>query len=158
MALGVPQANAFGSPDEQFGGDTEFTLDLSGVDDTSGLIAEGDHLAKVIDVQKTKTKKGDPMFVWEFEIMSGEFKGKKRKYYNPIMESTMWSVAETLEALGLGEAGAKISFTRQDALNRMCIVHVVHQEYNGRPTANISFLSPHPEEVGKKAAPTGVPV
>ena len=42
MTLGVPQASAFGSPDEQFGGDTGFTLDLSGVDDTSGLIAEGE--------------------------------------------------------------------------------------------------------------------
>lgn len=157
MALGVPQANNFGSPDEGFAGDSEFALDLSGVSETSGLIDEGQHLAKVINVQRTKTKNGDPMFVWEFEIVSGNNKGMKRKYYNPIMDSTMWSVAETMEALGLGKAGEKIAFTRTDALNRLATVTIAHEQYNGRPTANIKFVSPPPEGAGSKAAPTGVP-
>jgi hypothetical protein len=122
-----------------------FTVDLTDVDD--GLaIPDGSYKAKCIDVTQGVSKTGNPMFIWEFELVGdeceGKYKGRTIKSWTAITPAAMWKVAETVIALGVGQAGQVVKFNRSDVLNKLCGLVIEEDEYNGRKTSRVRNVIP----------------
>jgi hypothetical protein len=50
----------------------------------------------------------------------------------------MWKVAETVQALGIGQTGQTVKFKRTDVINKECGALIEKTEYNGRVNSQIS--------------------
>lgn len=116
-----------------------FEVDLSNVDNSGGFhIPEGTYRAKLVEVEQSISKGGNPMFVWTFEISAGEQKGFQLKSFTAITPAAMWKVAETVEALGVGQTGTVVKFRRSDVINRECGLVVEDSDYNGNTRSSIA--------------------
>lgn len=127
----MPGNSAAGSADT-------FEVDLTNVDTSGGMhIPEGNYRAKLVEVEQSVSKGGNPMFVWTFEISAGDHKGFQMKSFTAITPAAMWKVAETVEALGIGQTGTTVKFKRSDVINRECGLVVEDQDYNGNTRSSI---------------------
>lgn len=115
-----------------------FEVDLTDVQETSFAIPDGTYKAQCVDIAQDVSKSGNPMFIWEFEIVEGAYKGKTFKSWTAITPAAMWKVAETVQALGVGQTGQVVKFKKGDVLNKLCGIVMEQDEYNGRPTSKIS--------------------
>lgn len=116
-----------------------FEVDLTNVDTSGGFhIPEGTYRAKLVEVEQSVSKGGNPMFVWTFEISAGEQKGFQLKSFTAITPAAMWKVAETVEALGVGQTGSVVKFKRSDVINRECGLVVEDNDYNGNTRSSIA--------------------
>ena len=116
-----------------------FELDLTNVDSSNGYrIPEGTYRAKLVEVEQSVSKGGNPMFVWTFEISAGDQKGFQLKSFTAITPAAMWKVAETVEALGVGQTGTVVKFKRSDVINRECGLVVEDNDYNGSVRSSIA--------------------
>ena len=123
-----------------------FTVDLTNVDESGAMVPEGSYKAKCIDVQQGVSKSGNPMFIWEFELVGdeceGKYKGRTMKSWTAITPAAMWKVAETVIALGVGQAGQVVKFKRSDVLNKLCGLVIEEDEYNGKKTSRVKTVIP----------------
>lgn len=119
-----------------------FEVDLT---DVSGTIPEGVYLAKCTDITQEVSKGGNPMFVWTFQISSGPYDGKEFKNFTALTPAAMWKVAETVEALGVGQVGGVVKFARSDVIGKACGVVIEDDEYNGRKQSRIANVVPASE-------------
>ena len=108
-------------------------------------IPDGEYAVVVTDVNKEKSKAGNDMFVWDMEIPEGDHEGHTLRIYTALTPAALWKLSETVEALGLGEAGQSVKFSKKKAHGRRAIAKVVAQEYNDKWNSNIDKLFPHPE-------------
>lgn len=113
-----------------------FEVDLTDVE-SQGLIPEGSYLARCANVEQSVSKGGNPMFVWDFELLEGGGKGRILKVFTAITPAAMWKVAETVIALGVGQTGQVVKFKRSDVVGRDCGVMVADTEYNGNVRSQI---------------------
>ena len=125
----------------------EFAVDLTEVE-SLGLIPEGTYRVRCADVQQSVSKGGNPMFVWDFEIVGGEHDGRMLKVFTAITPAAMWKVAETVVALGIGQTGSVVKFKRSDVIGKECGAVVEDTEYNGNKRSQISRVIPL-SEMGK---------
>lgn len=115
-----------------------FEVDMTAVETGNGFtIPEGNYKARLADVEQSVSKGGNPMFVWTFEISEGPHKGFVLKSFTALTPAAMWKVAETVEALGIGQTGTVVKFKRSDVLNRECGLVVANDEYNGNTRSSI---------------------
>jgi hypothetical protein len=77
------------------------------------------------------------MFVWEFELVEGEYKGRSFKSWTAITPAAMWKIAETVVALGVGQTGQVVKFNRSDVIGKLCGLVIEEDEYNGKKTSKI---------------------
>lgn len=115
-----------------------FEVDLSDVQEQSYTIPDGTYRAKCIDVSQDVSKSGNPMFVWTFELIGGQYAGRQFKSWTAITPAAMWKVAETVIALGVGQTGKVVKFKRGDVVNRECGLVIEQDEYNGKVSSKIS--------------------
>lgn len=136
----TPTPNATPMPGASAGNAADtFELDLTNVDTSGGMhIPEGTYRAKLVEVEQSVSKGGNPMFVWTFEISAGEHKGYQLKSFTAITPAAMWKVAETVEALGVGQTGTVVKFKRSDVINRECGLVVEDNDYNGSTRSSIA--------------------
>lgn len=113
-----------------------FEVDLTDVE-SSGLIPAGAYRAKCVNVEQSVSKGGNPMFVWDFELLEGDGRGRILKVFTAITPAAMWKVAETVIALGVGQTGEVVKFKRSDVLGKECGVTVEDTEYNGNVRSQI---------------------
>ena len=118
-------------------GSDNFEVDLSEVQ--SGFtIPDGIYRVKCIEIEQTVSKGGNPMFVWTFEVSEGSHTGFQCKVFTALTPAAMWKVAETVEALGIGQQGQVVKFKRSDVINKECGALIVQSEYNGQNRSSIS--------------------
>lgn len=118
-------------------GSDNFEVDLSEVQ--SGFtIPDGVYKVKCIEIEQTVSKGGNPMFAWTFEISAGDHAGFQSKVFTALTPAAMWKVAETVEALGVGQTGQVVKFKRSDVINRECGALFEQSEYNGNTRSQIS--------------------
>lgn len=115
-----------------------FEVDLSNVQENSYTIPDGVYAAKCIDVNQDVSKSGNPMFVWEFELVGGDYNGRTFKSWTAITPAAMWKVAETVQALGVGQTGQVVKFKRSDVIGKACGLVIEKDEYNGKESSKIS--------------------
>ena len=120
-------------------GSDNFEVDLSEI--RSGFtVPDGVYKVKCIEIEQTVSKGGNPMFAWTFEISEGDRTGFQSKVFTAITPAAMWKVAETVEALGVGQTGQVVKFRRSDVLNKECGAIFETSEYNGQTRSQISRL------------------
>ena len=136
--------------------DSEWEVDLSEVeaskkkkpandDPKRFCIPDGEYAVRVTNVNKEESKKGNPMFVWDFEVCDGEHTGHSGRVYTALTPAALWKLSETVEALGLGENGQAVKFSKQKALGRRAMAQFEAEEYNEKWNSKIQKLFPHPE-------------
>lgn len=126
----------------------EFAVDLTDVE-SSGLMPDGTYRVKCANVEQSVSKGGNPMFVWDFEVVGGtQYDGRILKVFTAITPAAMWKVAETVVALGIGQTGSVVKFKRSDVIGKECGAVVEETEYNGNKRSQISRVMPL-SEMGK---------
>ena len=118
-------------------GSGNFEVDLSEVQ-SSVVIPDGIYKVKCIEIEQTVSKGGNPMFAWTFEVSSGDHTGFQSKVFTALTPAAMWKVAETVEALGVGQTGQVVKFKRSDVINKECGAMFEQNEYNGQTRSQIS--------------------
>lgn len=118
-------------------GTDNFEVDLTDVQD-GFTIPDGLYKVKCIDIEQSVSKGGNPMFIWTFEVSEGDKAGFQSKVFTAITPAAMWKVAETVQALGIGQTGQTVKFKRTDVLNRECGALIETTEYNGQNRSQIS--------------------
>ena len=114
-----------------------FEVDLSEV--KSGfVIPDGVYRVKCIEIEQTVSRGGNPMFAWTFEISAGEQAGFQSKVFTALTPAAMWKVAETVEALGVGQTGQVVKFKRSDVIGKECGAAFEQSEYNGQIRSSIT--------------------
>ena len=120
-------------------GSDNFEVDLSDVQ--SGFtVPDGVYKVKCIEIEQTVSKGGNPMFAWTFEISAGPRVGFQSKVFTALTPAAMWKVAETVEALGVGQTGQVVKFKRSDVLNKECGALFEISDYNGQERSQIARL------------------
>ena len=127
----MPGAPMTGSPSENF------EVDLTDVQDNF-KIPDGSYRVKCVDVTQNVSKSGNPMFEWTFEVCEGAHKGFQSKVFTAITPAAMWKVAETVQALGVGQTGSVVKFNRSDVISKECGAVFAESEYNGNVRSQIS--------------------
>ncbi|KKL55842.1 hypothetical protein LCGC14_2251370 [marine sediment metagenome] len=150
----------------------EFSLDLPTEEEADAnnafSVPDGEYAAVVIDLEKQYSKAGNPMWVWDFELLADNPEdphfGKQFRAWTALTPAAMWKVAEFLEALELGKPGEKVKFKKSDVINRRALLSMVQEDYTndeGRTFRNskVDQVLPHPDGAimpkqkrGKKAA------
>ena len=134
-----------------------FEVDLTNVQDSSFAIPDGTYKAKCIDITQDVSKSGNPMFVWEFEITEGDYRGRTFKSWTAVTPAAMWKVAETVRALGVGQTGQVVKFKKGDVINKLCGIVMEQDEYNGKPTSRITRVISVEEMSATNSNPTPMP-
>ena len=147
--------NPFGNPQDNDGAIT-FEVDLSN-ETGSTTIPEGDYIGRLVNLEKTTSKAGNPMWVWDFAITEGEYAGMEFRLFTAITPAALWKLAETLEALGVGGFGQAIKFTTEEVLNTLVVMHVYDDDYNGQLRSQLDGITAHPNGAGTKYQNPNIP-
>ena len=126
----MPGVNASGSIDS-------FEIDLTNVQDNF-KVPDGLYKVRCQDVAQDVSKGGNPMFVWTFAVIEGDYTGREFKVFTAITPAAMWKVAETVMALGVGQQGQVVKFKRSDVIGKECGALIEETEYNGQVRSQIS--------------------
>ncbi len=130
-----------GTQSAPLGGSSDnFEVDLTDVQENSFTIPDGFYKVRCTEVEQSVSKGGNPMFVWSFEISEGQHAGFQSKVFTAITPAAMWKVAETVQALGVGQTGSVVKFKRTDVLNKECGAMFEQVEYNGKTNSQIQKL------------------
>lgn len=115
----------------------EFEVDLTNT--SSGYnVPDGAYRMRLVEVEQSVSQSGNPMFIWTFTIVEGEYAGKDFKSFTALTPAAMWKVAEVVQALGVGQTGQVVKFKRSDVINRECGAVIEMQEYNGNERSSIA--------------------
>ena len=118
------------------------------------LVAEGIHPARVIDFEKVISKSsGNPTYEWQFMVTDGVSKGQEIKFWTSLQPSARWKAAACLQAIGIKAQGSIVRFTKADVVGKLCMIKVVHEEYNGRMTNKIDSVFPPQANVSSDTEP-----
>lgn len=126
----MPGNSASSAPDS-------FEVDLTNVQDNF-KVPDGLYRVRCQDVEQSVSKGGNPMFVWTFVVVEGDYTGREFKVFTAITPAAMWKVAETVMALGVGQQGQVVKFKRSDVINKECGALIEETEYNGNTRSQIS--------------------
>lgn len=126
----MPGGNASASTDA-------FEVDLTNVQDNF-KVPDGLYRVRCQEVEQSVSKGGNPMFVWTFVVVDGEYAGREFKVFTALTPAAMWKVAETVIALGVGQQGQVVKFKRSDVVGKDCGALIEENEYNGQVRSQIS--------------------
>jgi len=151
-APGDTKAAVSGLQQEQ---DQEFVEDFQDEDGGGdfALASEGKHPAKVIDFEKSTSKTGNPLYIWQFLITSGDSEGIEVRFWTSLLPQARWKTVQTLEAVGVKAAGTVARFTQKDIIGKPCIIDVIHDEYDNRTTHKVDRVYPADEAAVRAAKP-----
>lgn len=110
-------------------------LDFSGVESFTKC-AEGQHTAKLVEIQENTTQAGDDMLTMVFEVIRGESKGAKVFDNFVLTDKALWKLKQLLQVLGV-KCDGKIALDLDKLVGKVCDIAVYHEEYNGKMKARI---------------------
>ena len=110
-------------------------LDFSGVESYTKC-AEGQHTAKIVEVQENTTQAGDDMLTMVFEVIRGESKGAKVFDNFVLTDKALWKLKQLLQVVGV-KCDGKIALDLDKLVGKVCDIAVYYEEYNGKTKARI---------------------
>ena len=121
-------------------------LDMTGVESYTRC-PEGEWLAKLSSIEEgTVQGSGDDCLKARFEVIKGSAKGCNVFETFSLTEKALWKLKSFLEAIGM-KANGKLSLDLDKLEGKVCIIDVIHDEYNGSKRAKISaYIKPEDEE------------
>ena len=112
-------------------------VDMTGVESYTRC-SEGEHLAKVKKVEMgTVQGSGDDCIKAVFEVLKGADKGCRVFETFSLSEKALWKLKSFLQAIGI-KADGKLTLDLDKLEGKVCVIDVVHEEYNGQKRAKIS--------------------
>ena len=112
-------------------------VDMTGVE-SYARCSEGEHVAKVKKVEMgTVQGSGDDCIKVVFEVLKGSDKGCQVFETFSLSEKALWKLKSFLQAIGI-KADGKLTLDLDKLENKVCIIDVIHEEYNGQKRAKIS--------------------
>lgn len=117
-------------------------VDMTGVESYTRC-PEGEHFARVKKVDMgTVQGSGDDALKAAFEITKGAGKGCQVFETFSLGEKALWKLKQFLNSIGI-KADGKLSLDLDKLEGKICLISVIHEEYNGQKRAKISeFLNP----------------
>lgn len=117
-------------------------VDMTGVESFTRC-PEGEHLVRVKKMEMgTVQGSGDDALKAVFEVIKGEGKGSSVFETFSLGEKALWKLKQFLTAIGV-KADGKLSLDLDKLEGKICIIDVIHEEYNGQKRAKIStYLKP----------------
>ena len=121
-------------------------VDMTGVESFTRC-PEGEHLVRVKKVDMgTVQGSGDDALKAVFEVAKGDGKGCQVFETFSLGEKALWKLKQFLTAIGI-KADGKLSLDLDKLEGKLCVIDVIHEEYNGQKRAKISeFLKPVDDE------------
>lgn len=110
-------------------------LDFSKVESYTRC-SEGQHTAKIVEVQENTTQAGDDMLTMVFEVIKGDSKGAKVFDNFVLTDKALWKLKQLLQVVGV-KCDGKIALDLDKLVGKVCDIAVYHEEYNGKPKARI---------------------
>ena len=112
-------------------------LNMEGVESYTRC-PEGEWLAKLTKTEMGEVQgSGDDCLKARFEVIKGSAKGNTVFETFALSEKALWKLKSFLEAIGVKATG-KISLDLDKLEGKICIIDVIHDEYNGTKRAKIS--------------------
>ena len=112
-------------------------VDMTGVESYTRC-SEGEHLAKVKKVEMgTVQGSGDDCIKAVFEVLKGTDKGCQVFETFSLSEKALWKLKSFLQAIGI-KADGKLTLDLDKLEGKICVIDVIHEEYNGQKRAKIS--------------------
>ena len=106
-------------------------------------IAEGNYKAVVAEVENLKSKAGDPMVKWAFDIVEHEkYEGQRFWYNNVLTPKALWNFRSVLESLGVKVKDSTMNIPLNRLVGRTCGIEVVDGEYEGKTRSEINDIFP----------------
>ena len=117
-------------------------LDMTGVESYTRC-PEGEWLAKLSSIEEgTVQGSGDDCLKARFEVIKGSAEGCAVFETFSLTEKALWKLKGFLEAIGM-KANGKLSLDLDKLEGKVCIIDVIHDEYNGQKRAKIaSYMKP----------------
>lgn len=117
-------------------------LDMTGVESYTRC-PEGEWLAKLSSIEEgTVQGSGDDCLKARFEVIKGSAAGCAVFETFSLTEKALWKLKGFLDAIGM-KANGKISLDLDKLEGKICIIDVIHDEYNGTKRAKIaSYMKP----------------
>lgn len=103
----------------------------------------GDYPAKIIAAKKVEAKEsGNMMIVWDFEITSGKYKGRKFRDRHTLVPAALFNIRNLLEALGVNvpEKTTKLKFKKY--VGSEVGISLIDGEYNNKPLSEVDDFLP----------------
>ena len=121
-------------------------LDMTGVESYTRC-PEGEWLAKLSSIEEgTVQGSGDDCLKARFEVIKGSAKGCAVFETFSLTEKALWKLKGFLEAVGM-KANGKLSIDLDKLEGKVCVIDVIHDEYNGQKRAKISsYIKPEDDE------------
>lgn len=121
-------------------------LDMTGVESYTRC-PEGEWLAKLSSIEEgTVQGSGDDCLKARFEVIKGSAEGCAVFETFSLTEKALWKLKGFLEAIGM-KANGKLSLDLDKLEGKVCIIDVIHDEYNGQKRAKIaSYIKPEDDE------------
>lgn len=110
-------------------------LDFTGVENY-GKVAEGQHVAKIASAEVRQSQGGNDMIVVAFEVTKGSDKGNRAYENYPLADTALWKLKGLLQAIGL-KCDGKVQLDLDKLTGKVCLIEVVHEEYNGSTRAKV---------------------
>ena len=112
-------------------------VDMTGVESYTRC-SEGEHLAEVKKVEMgTVQGSGDDCIKAVFEVLKGADKGCQVFETFSLSEKALWKLKSFLQAIGI-KADGKLTLDLDKLEGKICVIDVIHEEYNGQKRAKIS--------------------
>ena len=108
---------------------------------------EGEWLAKLKKADMGEVQgSGDDCIKAQFEIIKGSAKGNTVFETFSLTEKALWKLKSFLDAAGMKSNG-KFTLDLDKMEGKICIIDVIHDEYNGTKRAKISsYIKPSDDE------------
>lgn len=120
-------------------------VDMNGVESFTRC-PEGEWLAKLKKADMGEIQgSGDDCIKAQFEVIKGSAKGNTVFETFSLTEKALWKLKSFLEAAGMKSDG-KFTLDLDKMEGKICIIDVIHDEYNGQKRAKIaSYIKPGDE-------------
>ena len=111
-------------------------IDLTGVESYQKA-NEGQHIAKVATAEQGTSQGGNDVIKVAFEVIKGKDKGCRVFETYPLSDTALWKLKGLLQSVGIRAEG-KIVLDLDKLVGKVCLIEVVHEEYQGILRAKIS--------------------
>ena len=101
----------------------------------------GVHTLKVVKCDVQKSKAGNPMLYWEFDVMSTDGIDYRRVWTNTsLLPQALYKLRELVAALGVypGPEG----FKRSECMGKVCRAWITIEQYEGKDVAKPDQFAP----------------
>ena len=108
---------------------------------------EGEWLAQLKKVEMGEVQgSGDDCLKAQFEVIKGSAKGNTVFETFSLTEKALWKLKSFLDAVGMKSSG-KLTLDLDKMEGKVCIIDVIHDEWNGQKRAKIaSYIKPGEDE------------